>query len=198
MSKGRYEAPRKGFGIRSRTLVLALAVVLAVGCVVGGTIAWLTDESDPVVNTFTPSSIGVDLTETEREYKMIPGWTIDKDPAAAVTEGSEACYLFVKAEESDNFGDYMEYTVDSAWTKLEDGVYYMIVDGEDGHGSAGTAYPILKDDQVTVLDTVTEQMMEALTADTKPTLTFTAYAVQLYKTNNTAFTPAEAWEIAQA
>ncbi len=36
--------------------------------------------------------------------------------------------------------------------------------------------------------------MENLTDDTYPTLTFTAYASQLYKSADVEFTAAEAWE----
>ena len=41
--------------------------------------------------------------------------------------------------------------------------------------------------------------MEALDVEgaVKPTLTFTAYAVQLYKSNSAKFTPAEAWNLAK-
>lgn len=35
--------------------------------------------------------------------------------------------------------------------------------------------------------------MKALTDDTKPSLSFTAYAVQLYRENGTQFTAADAW-----
>ena len=43
-----------------------------------------------------------------------------------------------------------------------------------------TDYAVLKDNQVTVKDTVTKPMMDAITkgTDTNPTLTFTAYAIQ--------------------
>lgn len=66
--------------------------------------------------------------------------------------------------------------------------------------SAGTAqeFPVLADDRVAVKDSVTKEQMEALTAESYPTLTFTAYAVQLYKTNGTSFTAAEAWNLVSA
>lgn len=46
--------------------------------------------------------------------------------------------------------------------------------------------------QVCVKPSVTEQMMEAISTN-KPTLSFHAYAVQLFKTNSDEFTAAEAW-----
>ena len=58
----------------------------------------------------------------------------------------------------------------------------------------GTAYSILKDDKVTVQETVTKEMMTDLkTYGVNPKLSFTAYAVQLYKNNTEKFTSAEAW-----
>jgi len=46
-----------------------------------------------------------------------------------------------------------------------------------------------------VLESVTKKQMNDIknNAVDEPTLTFTAYAVQYYKTNNTPFTVAEAW-----
>ena len=178
-----------------KTMALLLAVVLLVGVAVGATIAWLTAETPEVKNTFTTSSIGVALNESTTQYKMIPGWTIAKDPKVNVTADSEDCYLFVKVTESENFKSFMTYAIADGWTKLSDGVYYRIFDSNDSENAnvKGTAYSVLKGDKVTVLDNVTKENMAALTDATKPTLTFQAYACQLYKSNTTKFEPAEAW-----
>lgn len=87
----------------------------------------------PVVNTFSPSDIQVELTETEEPYKMIPGYTIHKDPAAKILAGSEDCYLFVELEKSANFDDYMEFTMAEGWQELSSvpGVYYREVSSAD-------------------------------------------------------------------
>lgn len=181
--------------MKKKTLALFAALVLAVGCIVGGTLAWLTDKTDSVVNTFTTSDIDVTLTESQEEYKMIPGWTIHKDPKAAVAAGSEECYLFVKLEKSGNFDDFMTYEIADGWTALTgvDGVYYRQV----ATANMGTAYSVLKNDQVSVNGTVTKEEMNNLTTDTYPTLTVTAYASQMYKNNDDTFTAAEAWKNAQ-
>ena len=194
----------------TKSLALVLALVLVIGCVAGGTLAWLNAKTEEVKNTFSTSDIGVTLGETINTYKMVPGWTIAKDPKATVTSGSEDCYLFVKVEKSNNFDTYMDMAIDSQWTALEDqtGVYYIKID-EDSEKNV--AYNVLgegkvtyenveyawADNQVLVKPTVTEAMMK--TAKTsQPTLTFTAYAVQLMKNNTTEFTAAEAWELAQS
>ena len=187
--------------MKKKGLAMVLALVLLAVCAVSGTLAWLTAKSDVVTNTFTTSDIKVKLEETTgTEYKMIPGYTIGKDPKATVLEGSEECYLFVKLEKSTNFDTYLEYAIADGWTQLtkdKDGnaitdlVYYRKVLNAD----IGTAYSVLKDDQVTVLGTVTKADMEALNAEdaVKPTLTITAYASQLNSTNNTPFTVEQAW-----
>ena len=179
-------------------LAVLLSAGLLVGGVIGGTVAWVTTQTEEVNNTVTTSDINITLTEsTGTEYKMIPGGTIAKDPKATVAEESEDCYLFVKAEKSDNVDDFMTCTIAEGWTALDDetGVYYRIFNSKDTTNTnvMGNAYSILKDDQVKVKDEVTKEQMKALTDMTKPTLTFTAYASQLYKNNTEVFTAAEAW-----
>lgn len=186
--------------MKKKTMAMLISLVFILVCAVGGTLAWLTAQTDTVNNTFTGSDIGVELAEsTGTSYQMVPGHTISKDPKVTIKAGSEDCYLFVKVEKSSNFDSFMTYEMDDIWTKLEgvDGVYYMIFDSKDaGNTNAkGTAYSVLDDNKVTVKDTVTKTMMDGLNAEgaTKPTLTFTAYASQLYKNNTEKFTPAEAW-----
>lgn len=160
--------------------VVALALVLCFA--IGGTLAWLVDKSDAVVNTFTYGDINIDLSETTgNEYKMIPGNDITKDPKVTVEKDSEACWLFVKIEKSANYADYLaDYTIADGWTALDgvDGVYYREVDADTA--KTGTSYQVLKGDKVTVLDSVEKSDMEAIKDGTvdEPTLTFTAYAVQ--------------------
>ena len=164
--------------MKKKTLALLLAVVLLVGVAAGGTIAWLTDQTEEVKNVFTVGNINIDLDESdELDLKMVPGKTILKDPVVTVEKGSEACWLFVEVEES-NFENYMTYVIADGWNALEgvDGVYYRVVPAT----TSAEVFHVLKDDAVTVRDTVTKDMMDALEADgaTLPTLTFTAYACQ--------------------
>lgn len=195
MSNGKF-AKRKG--VATKTMFMILAVVLIVGISVGGTLAWLTATSGPVTNTFTTSDIDITLTETgatnnAKSFKMVPGYTINKDPKATVMAGSEDCYLFVKLEESANFDDFMTYDIADGWTKLPgvDGVYYRTVLTAE----MGTGFSVLKDDQVEVKNTVTKDHMKNLTQTTYPTLKVTAYASQLYKNASEKFTATEAWDI---
>ena len=183
--------------MKKKGLALVLALTLLVVGVVAGTLAWLTAKSDVVTNTFTTSDIKVELKETTgTEYKMIPGYTITKNPKATVLAGSEECYLFVKLDKSTNFDTYLEYDIADGWTELKDvadKVYYRVVDGTTNQ--IGTAYSVLKGDQVTVKGSVTKEQMNALDADgvAKPTLTITAYASQLHKNATETFSASEAW-----
>ncbi len=189
-----------------KVLILLASVSMIIGLAVGGTMAWLTDKTQDVKNTFTTSDVDIELTETKgitngdtREFKMIPGYTIEKDPKVTVKAVSEKCYLFVKVVESTNFGNFMTYEMAEGWTELTgvDGVYYREVDDTD----ADQDFTVIKDNKVSVEETVTKADMNGLTEATYPTLTFTAYACQYYQsntptgtdTNGTPFTPEAAW-----
>lgn len=177
--------------MKKKSLALLLAIAIVVVGVVAGTVAWLTDKTPSVTNTFTTSDINIELKETKNNFQMIPGWNIEKDPKVTVKLGSEACYLFVKLEKSANFDTFMTYEMADGWEALPEapGVYYR----EVAAATADTTFEVLKGNQVTVKDEVTKAQMNDLTADTYPTLTVTAYASQLYKNNTQTFTAAEAW-----
>lgn len=192
MKQGKYAAPVRRRRRRNtlKPMLIAMAVVLLLGCVTGGTLAWLTATTDEVTNTFTVGDIDITLDETTSDYKMIPGYTIAKDPKVTVAANSEKCYLFVKVTESTNFGDYMTYEMASNWTAVDGatGVYYRVVEPS----TSEQKFSVLKDDQVSVLGTVTKAAMETANAS-KPTLTFQAAAVQFNKNNTESFTVAEAY-----
>ena len=186
--------------MKKKGLAMVLALVLLAVCAVSGTLAWLTAKSDTVVNTFTTSDIEVKLEETKgttvtggKEFKMIPGYDLEKDPKATVLAGSEECYLFVKLDKSTNFDDFLTYEMAEGWTLVpnETNVYFRKVLTAD----IGTAYSVLKGDQVTVKGSVTKEQMNALDAAgaAKPTLTITAYASQLLKNATETFSASEAW-----
>lgn len=168
-----------------KSIALLVAVSMIVGCVIGGTLAWLTATTGPVTNTFTVGNVDITLAETTTDYKMVPGNTIDKDPKVTVEKDSEACWLFVKVGKGNDFDTYMTYTMAAGWVQLmfdKDGnpltdlVYYRDVPSS----TTDTVFSVLANDQVTVKDSVTKGMMDDIKNGTTsaPTLTFTAYAVQ--------------------
>ena len=112
--------------MKKKMIALTAALVLVLSAAVVGTVAWLTDKTQAKVNTFTVGNIDIDLTETERTYKMIPGEEIDKDPKVSVEAGSEACWLFVKVEEANDLDKFIDYRIADGWTELPGvaGVYY--------------------------------------------------------------------------
>ena len=159
--------------MKKKTLALVLALTLLVTGVVGGTLAWLTDQTAEVKNTFTVGDINIGLTETTADYKMVPGNTIAKDPTVTVKANSEACWLFVKVTESANLDDFITYAIATGWTELEAGVYYREVPAS----AADQTFSVLAGDAVTVKSDVTRTMLETAKTDA-PTLTFKAYAIQ--------------------
>ena len=153
------------------------------------------------------------------DYVMIPGESINKDPLITVKADSEQCWLFVKIEKTGggivdgttyDFDDYMEYTIADGWTELDDGdgsdmtkVYYQI----SATSTTDQQYWVISGNTVTVKDTVTKEMLNALdssgtTPDTYPKMTLTAYAVQHSAANDDTKTMTEnaaaAWELAKA
>lgn len=187
-------ANRRSVGMK--TFVAMLALVLVIGCAVGGTVAWLTAQTEPVVNTFTCGNINIDLTETkpeDRQAKIIPGVDIEKDPKVIVKANSEACWLFVKVEEEGTFTNEVTYFIDEGWTKGDDdtkipeNVYYRKVDAV----TSDKDFAVLKDNKINVSEELTKSDIQSITD--QPKLTFTAYASQLHKDATAEFTPAEAW-----
>lgn len=174
--------------MKKKLLALCLVVVLAAVAAIGGTIAWLTAQTAPVVNTFTVGDINIDLAETAEDFKMVPGGTVAKDPHVTVKAGSEDCWLFVKVEASENLDTFITYAIADGWTPLDGvpGVYYREVPASE----TDAVFQVLAGDKVTVRETVTKEMMNGLTEETYPTLTFTAYAVQ----KDNIDTAADAWE----
>ena len=88
-----------------KLVVAVVALSLALVTFAGATLAFLLDESEEVINTFTVGNIEIDLNETDVDndsntkkngYKVIPGVTDAKDPTVTVKAKSENCYVYVK------------------------------------------------------------------------------------------------------
>ena len=163
-----------------RRVATIVSLVLITCIAIGGTIAWLTDTTNSIKNTFTVGKVDIELTEAtpsendNRELQMVPGSTVTKDPKITVDASSENCYVYVKIVEN-NTTDYLTWTIADGWTALagQNGVYYR----EYTKSTTGATYSILANDQVTFKNTITNAQMDA--AETNPpTLTFTGYAIQ--------------------
>lgn len=153
-------------------------------------------ERDEDGNTVDEDKDGLpDRTDEGNDYEMMPGEDIEKDPEVRVAGGSEDAWLFVKLEEKGGnvtvdgveytFDDFLVYHIAEGWTPLKDadgneveGVYFRPV----WQNENVSAYNVLMDNKVTVKDTVTKEMLNALNPEDAPEnfpqLVITAYAVQ--------------------
>lgn len=179
--------------MKKRTVAILLALVLVVGAAIGGTVAWLVDQTGAVTNTFTIGDVEIDLTETgatnnQKGYDVVPGDVEEKDPTVTVDAKSVKCYLFISVTEQNNsitVGEntvnpivkwaiadgWEEYTVEGAPTGTT--YYYKVVDDTD----ADQRFPILKDNTVTIDENVTKEMVAAIDTNL-PKLIFDSAAVQ--------------------
>ncbi len=186
--------------------LMSISIVLVLCSIIGGTVAWLITKTDPVINTFTYGDVNITLTESDtgdgdnnpntNTYSMVPGNEITKDPLITVKKNSEDCWLFVKLEKSIDpaaFDSFMKYEMEDGWNALSgtQGVYYReVVKADDDQ-----TFFVIKDNTVTVKDTVTKEMLNTLTE--YPTLSVTAYAVQRDAQLDAIDTAAEAWAMVE-
>ncbi len=200
MNSKHYKQGRKFSG--AKIVVLSTVLTLALCGIIGGTLAWLIADTEPVVNTFTYGDINITLEEKNtnldgdddpntNDYSMIPGNSIEKDPMITVKADSEDSWLFVKLEKTSNFDDFMTFEIADGWTALTgvSGVYYRSVDKPD----TDAEFYVIKDNTVNVKGDVTKEMLNALDANgakNYPKLTVTAYAVQR---DNNITSAADAW-----
>lgn len=124
--------------MKKKTVALVLASTMLFGIATGGTIAWLTDNTEKVTNTFTVGNVEITLKESPYDkdkdqygdpqenvrntYPAIPGATYKKNPVVTVMGGSESCYLFVEFTYSADAQIYLNYTSNlkaSVWTQLD-------------------------------------------------------------------------------
>ncbi|MFI3327316.1 MAG: SipW-dependent-type signal peptide-containing protein [Clostridia bacterium] len=107
-----------------------IALVLVASLAIGGTIAYLTDETDEVTNTFTTGTDVIDLTlaeTTSDSFSINPAGSEAKDPTATLVTGSVDSYIYIDVIEylpsglldadgdTATFADYVTYAVTSDW-----------------------------------------------------------------------------------
>lgn len=171
--------------MKKKILSVCLVVCLLATAIIGTTLAYFTDVTQKETNTFTMGKVDIELDEPQwdDEYpdgiaSVQPSQVITKDPTVTVVAGSEDCYVFVKVEKGNNVDNYLEYTIDSAWTALGEGyegIYYRSYTTSEENVN----YTVLTGNKVTVKPEVT-----GVTAGDGLTLSFTAYAIQSYGFEN--------------
>lgn len=187
----------------SRVMLVAMMMVMVAVVSIGGTLAWLQDETQTITNTFTASNIKIELTETPNtdtdgdgtddawKAQMIPGKEYAKNPTVTVfgDDTNTDIYLYVKFEETDNPSNYLSYTSNltaqnSGWALVpnQTNVWYREVKTSDTTKS----WNLLDSDKVTVKSDLTKEGMPD--AGVTPKLIYTAYAIQ-----TEGFTPESGW-----
>lgn len=167
---------RNSNGISARVLVMAVALTLIIGGIIGGSVAWLTATSQEVVNTFTVGDISINLSETTgTSYKFVPGNDIIKNPKVVVNANSETCYLFIKVtKENWPSTNKISYTMAEGWQELtgNEGVFYR----EVSSSTAAQEFHVISGDKITVSSELTKAELSGLKTPIK--FTVKAFAVQ--------------------
>ena len=196
MKRGKYEAPRAPKRRSSKKgLALLLSLVLVIGCVAGGTLAWLVDSSETVTNTFSVGDINITLSETTgTSYKILPGGTSAKDPTLKIQQGSEKCWVYVLVDNTVVLNGEVVATPNidkSDWSVVEtNGTktlyrYKAVVD------ASSVEQPLPVFTTVAYADTITKDNIDTL-KDTK--IVITGYAHQSENTTQAvADEAAKAW-----
>ena len=192
--------------MKKKIYIIIVSILSICSFLVGTSVAWLSSKTDEVINTFTYGDINIKIEETDTQdndnneftnsYKMLPGNKITKDPKITVLKDSEDSYLFIEIKESENFKNFMKYELVEGWTLVSgtENVYVREVTKKD----SDQEFYVLKDNTVTVLESVTKQMLNDLDKNGQtnyPTLSFTAYAVQRDSNIEAIDTAVEAWSI---
>ena len=191
---------------KMKIVAILAALVLVIGVAAGSTLAWLTDKTEAVTNTFTKGDVAITLIETmepdgtvvasgvtDWSAPLIPGKDYSKNPTITVKSTTNAdCWLFVKFEEVGNASTYLSYTSTltdaNGWTQgdganIPDNVWYREVKTDDTIKS----WELLDGNKITVKgDTVTKDSMDKAT---NAKLIYTGYAIQKDGFNN----PVDAW-----
>ena len=83
--------------MKKKLTILAVIAILAVASF--ATLAYLTDSTGAVTNTFTVGDLDIELTETyTQNSKIYPGATISKTPVVTVLANSEPSFLYVMVD----------------------------------------------------------------------------------------------------
>jgi len=182
----------------SRILLMICMMALVAVVSIGGTLAWLTDKTEEISNTFTISDVEISLTETagvennEWEKQLIPGKTYPKNPIVSVVDNGTSVdvYLFVKfddqnktftytdAEGNTKTENYLVFTstlTEANGWKLVNGetdVYWRVV----GNNDETQSWNLIAENAVKVHENLTKELTDE--DDEMPSLSYTAYAIQ--------------------
>lgn len=188
--------------------IIAVAMVLVFALGVGATLAYFVSQSPTVTNTFTPTKFGEPkVEETPRDYAVIPGVTLPKDPKVSYAPGTTNAeqqaeaylYLTVKLAGGWTTSDNYSFTnkvgtatdANLSFSLRDDNWKYIGINNgtriyvhivgttEQKLTGAKTDIGVITDDEVTVSTSIVKNDMDATNIATKlGSVTFGAYAVQ--------------------
>lgn len=145
-----YQGKRTASGL-PKGLVAVLALVLVLTVAVGGTVAWLSKGTDPVVNTFTMGTVGPEINETFNgdtksnvgvtnkgtvpvfvRVKLLFTWQTGAEPGGNGNPGKPGTIVGVPVTEKDIT---WKWGSNENWQKGTDGYFYYTVplSGESPH-----------------------------------------------------------------
>ena len=206
-----------------RILVTLVAAVLLMAVSVAGTLAYLTSNTEVVTNTFvagegikirldegdvyeegeegaTVTTLGKHKADYQtnrvpaNNYKLIPGYSYDKDPIVHVEANSGDCYVFVKvvnelaAIEETEYKNIDSQMLENGWLDLSD----TGIDGvENVWYYNKIVYTNTVEQDLPVFQQFTvENSLSSVTDYNKKTITIDAYAIQA----DGFATAADAWK----
>lgn len=124
--------------MKKKILALCLVVALAATAIVGGTLAYFTD-NDAKTNTFTVGNVDITLTEpnwagsgSQDAPEVYPGEALAKDPTVT-NSGANPCFVRIQVTGLDCLGnagmityktDYVANKLGDNWVKGTDGYFY--------------------------------------------------------------------------
>lgn len=167
--------------MKKKIIALCLVIALAATAVIGGTLAYFTDDAE-ATNTFTVGNVDITLTEPNWEGtgsqdapEVYPGEPLAKDPTVT-NSGANPCFVRIKVEGLDCLtpAGMITYRTDYVTGKLGD----HWVDGGDGY---------FYYDQVLAVDATTDALFDQIViptdlengdAETEFNVVVTAEAVQ--------------------
>lgn len=124
--------------MKKKIIAVCLIVALAATAVIGGTLAYFTDEEE-ATNTFTVGNVDITLTEPNWEGsgsqdapEVYPGEPLKKDPTVK-NVGANPCFVRIKVTGLDCLApagmityktDYVTDKLGDNWVKHTDGYFY--------------------------------------------------------------------------
>lgn len=109
--------------MNKKKTVITVAV-LALVLVVGGLLAYFTDVTDTVTNTFTIGNVDISLSEPNwvaaNAQNILPNKTLAKDPTVTNDSTTNPAYVFVKVEipAIDASTPLYTYTTNDSWAQV--------------------------------------------------------------------------------